>query len=406
MAHPREVEVERGDQRRADGVGVVVEGAVDLRRRRARRDRAPRLEGQLVDAGSLPPGIPGELAERADVEQRAIERHGRLVAAIVAGHRDGVGEAARREHQRVHPGRDLATPARDRETQRLVPLRQHQLAEPGVVAGVLRIGVEHAPLVLRLRGFLVQPAGEPLDAARHAGIAARTAGREQAAVARVVGAAVLQAGAGREARVVAQQVDRVERRHRHDAADRGAAVARRRRPLEDLDASHEIEIGERAAGAGEVADRERRGARHAVDLQPHAIAADAADRDRVVAETRGVTAHGEAGLASRNVAQVERQRVLEPRRVDDADAGLGRDQRTRHAAEDGHGLERLVGRRVAWRGLRARDGAEDRAGDRAGDRERRGAARRAGESRRAAELRCHRRIVRSGSAAPARGDCV
>ena len=165
--------------------------------------------------------FPGELAERADVEQRAIERHGRLVAAIVAGHRDGVGEAARREHQRVHPGRDLATPARDRETQRFrIPLRQHQLAEPGVVAGVLRIGVEHTrhSFCVSAASWCSQPASHSTPPGTPA--SRRTAGREQVAVAR--GQALPYCRRARAAKPRRRAAGRpVERRHRHDTADRG-----------------------------------------------------------------------------------------------------------------------------------------------------------------------------------------
>ena len=55
---------------------------------------------------------------------------------------------------------------------------------------------------------------------------------------------------------------------------------------------NEIEIGERAAGAGKLPTANAAARGTPSTCSRIAIAADAADRDRVVAETRGVTAHG------------------------------------------------------------------------------------------------------------------
>ena len=111
-----------------------------------------------------------------------------------------------------------------------------------------------------------------------------------------------------------------------DAAERIAAVERGGRPANDLDALQRIVVDEVARvgagaeiGAGKV--------RHldAVDLQPHAVLADAADHEVGGAGAPRLVADGEARLVAHELA----------RRVDVLALHLGR-------RLDGHGAGRVV----------------------------------------------------------------
>ena len=152
--------------------------------------------------------------------------------------------------------------------------------------------------------------------------------------------------AQRKTALICKHVDRIQRRHRHDAANRGAAVGRRRRPLQDLDLSYEVEIRKRTPCIGKAADG--KGARpwHAIGFDADPVTANAANRDRLVAESRGVTAHRDTRFETNQIAQILCLQLLDASGIDQRHAGLCRGQRPGDSADHHDGFQLFLGSRL------------------------------------------------------------
>lgn len=89
----------------------------------------------------------------------------------------------------------------------------------------------------------------------------------------------------------------------HDAAQGVAAVRCGRRPAQDLDRAQQLGLHQVAAGVGETAHREPFGDRHAVNLDRHPVAIDAADAEAVRPEAPGAPDDGDRRLVADEVLE-------------------------------------------------------------------------------------------------------
>ena len=249
---------------------------------------------------------------------------------------------------------------------------QHQLGQEVVVVEAGRIGPERGLRRIELVAVTAGVDAQKLDVALP-----DRAGDGLGEL--LVGAGVGALDAGIEVLAGDHVVAGVLGRVGDHAADRVGAVERRSGAADDLDALDVLEVGLLArVGAGAVVGIGEVGHAHAVDHQEHAVAADAADQEVLVAGAERVVADRDAGLVAHQVAHVLHVLAVDVLGGDDRDGGRHVVERAARAGRRrGHGIE-LRRHRLAGR----HDGRGGGAGPLRGGRWRRGVAGGVGRRRR------------------------